>query len=583
MDPSSRSRKLTVLVDQGEVMEDQYARKSPERANLSSAMLRSPYLSSPYSGSVAGSTTKPARRRHYQDDDPPGHPGTTARRMDSLDSEPSSNGTLPTVGSKYEKIRRERGGNGESGGTSKKKGLKTKCLVPGLLIVFFASIILFYHPVTVDKIMRYNLGDDTSTPYRSYDPSVHTDDYEAIMSSASKMPWNSRRQCMSGEKYAQDNHGAEKLPDLIRIHAWKSRKEVKGKSISLVTHLSVDRIPSLEQQCSVWPDKIVAAVYIPMTTNSSGGLPLLPGYSSTTLDDMIRGIGSFHVYMEKTAVCSLDLVFYGQFVEKQHAPGSYPSNALRNKALSLVETELSLHANVDIIVNPYLDSPERNTAGYKDPETYSQLVITAKKNTAFVLPVLDVVNGGQDARIIRNVARSQALAGKKAAKDFIARGILKPYVAPEDLEKSIWSVNLERWAQTSPKDGHLLIKLDKGAPPVSSVSEACILVSTEKSPWFDERFVDNGPGFNIWTRYLEQAKFKFRVHSSGFGIHLAHERSTAKSRYLMRRREFRLEVMQFLNSTLQEEIAKGKFKPMMAGCGNFPKVSDDQNIDAMIE
>ena len=54
---------------------------------------------------------------------------------------------------------------------------------------------------------------------------------------------------------------------------------------------------------------------------------------------------------------------------------------------------------------------------------------------------------------------------------------------------------------------------------------------------------------------------------------MPHERATPKSRYLERRKEFRMGVMQFLNSTLREEIAKGTYKPMTRGCGRFPQVA----------
>jgi hypothetical protein len=446
------------------------------------------------------------------------------------------------------------------------------------IVALLVSVFFFIssETITMDALLSRSAESRPDTQF--YDPSLHRDEYQRLMDAVSTPTtgYNARRACLSSDVYAQGNAAADKPPDLIEVHAWKSRKPVEGNSISLVTHLSVDRLESLEQQCLVWPDKIVAAIYVPMTANVSGGLPLLPSYSSTTLDDMIRGIGSFHVYMEKTAVCSLDLVFLGQFINKPDVPGAYPTNALRNKALSLVATELNLHVNVDVVVNPYLDGPgdgPHGGLGYKDPEVYSELVIAAKKNTAFVMPILEVTTQGQDLRIVRGISRSQALAGKRAAKDFISKGMLVPFVAPEDAEKRVWSVNVNQWMSTSPKDGHMQVKIEKGAPPVSSLSEPCVLLATEKTPWFDERFVDNGPGANIWTAVLEKARYKFRIHSSGFGVHMPHERATPKSRYLERRKEFRMGVMQFLNSTLREDIAKGTYKPMTRGCGRFPQVA----------
>ena len=596
--------KLTVLVDEGDTDSPAPVHHTPQREPTT---LMSPYIGTPYSGSVAGSTTKQARRRTGA----MGIDRMDSRSMDHFnDGEPSpsildntSSGKTPgaeRVNSKYEKMERmglpaDSGGLDQRGDRDRERRSKKKkrgrmllilAALVGLVLVVF-SLGGFERVGTISLLGR---DDGSNLSGQFYDPSLHKDEFELLVDAAGKTSFNGRRVCVSSDTHAATG-AAEKVPDLIEIHAWKSRKPVEGNSISLVTHLTVDRIPALEQQCLVWPDKIVAAIYVPMTTNSSGGLPLLPGYSSTTLDDMIRGIGSFHVYMEKTAVCSMDLVFLGQFISKAEVPGSYPSNALRNKALSLVTTELSLHANVDVVLNPYLDSPsfeDRTSSSggnYKDPEVYRELVIAANKKTAFIMPVLEVASRGQDARIVRNIARSQALAGKQSAKDFLSKRVLVPYVAPEDAEKRIWSVDLERWAASSPKDGHALVKIDKGQPAMNTVSEPCVLLATDKTPWFDERFVDNGPGVNVWTKVLEHEKFKFRVHSSGFGVHLSHERKPPKSHYLQRRRDFRMEVMQFLNSTLDQDIEKGKFKPMIQDCGKFAQVGeeDGSSLDVGIE
>lgn len=221
--------------------------------------------------------------------------------------------------------------------------------------------------------------------------------------------WNKKRECGGVDETSAEVFGSpsEMVPNLIHIHTWMSEKEVDEKSISIVTQLSADRLPNLEDQCISWPDRVVAAVYVPMTVNSSGGLPLLPSYSSTTLDDMIRGIDSFHKFMEETAVCALDLVFLGQFIDKTDFPGPYPVNALRNKALSLVRTELSIHVNVDFLVNPLLGSPGE---GYKDEDTYRKLISMAKKKTAYLLPSFKLLDHGQDLKVSRNIARNFALS-----------------------------------------------------------------------------------------------------------------------------------------------------------------------------
>lgn len=576
-------KRLTVLVDEGDQRDDRYEYKTPER--MKSGTFSSAVLRTPHTGSVAGSTTKRTpslSRQHNQ----------WAKEGDELQPLPSqgsigkrnSSHTLSLNGSSSGKSRGSANGGYPDGWIlPTKKGMR-RTIVAGLfaLTLLLGGIGFFSSAYTVDGWMSSYMSNDENhgSGREMYDASFKKNDYEELMASLPSGNWNNKRECISTKEYAPDNAAAEKLPDLIEIHAWASRKPVEGNSISLVTHLSANRLPNLEDQCLTWPDKIVAAIYVPMATNTSGGLPQLPGYSSTTLDDMIRGIGSFHRYMETTAVCSLDIVFLGQFIKRTDVPGAYPVNALRNKALSLVKTELSIHTNADIVLNPYLEGIGR--MGYKDEETYQKLLVAARKRTAFLLPMLELQNSGQDLKIMRNIARSYALAGKQATRDFIQKKMLGVYISPEDVEKEVlFTVDVLKWAKATNGDAHTLVT--KGSPPISSTSEPCILLATEYAPWFDERFLDNGHGASIWMRMLEKNKFKFRVHASGFGVHLAHERIEPKSRYLIRRKEFRMEVMTFLNSTLSENIAKGKFKPMTKECGQFKRQKTTQEDAAMVE
>lgn len=150
-------------------------------------------------------------------------------------------------------------------------------------------------------------------------------------------------------------------------------------------------------------------------------------------------------------------------------------------------------------------------------------------------------------------------AGKSFVKEAIQQKLLGHYISPDDHEDA-FRVDLKKWIRA--KD-HALIK---DGPPISSMSEPSILLATAVTPWFDERFVDNGCGANLWLKYLERKKFKFRTHATGFSMHLSHTRPVPKSRYLTHRREFRLEVMNFLNSTLSKNIDAGKFQPITRHC-----------------
>lgn len=345
---------------------------------------------SPFGGSAAGSTTKSSLRT----------PGRSPQRLPRAGSAMlDSQGSLGNPPSMTPGRRNHNGGQGWRGGG---RSLRT----PFVLMLFLVSLVLGGSGV-ISSIWdtKWNRGEEDDG--RVYEDIPEGDDmlgdYHRML--ASLPLWNEKRACTP---YTQDERSGvtDYFPNLIEIHAWKSKKEIEGNSISLVTQLSTERMPNLEDQCLSWPDRIVATIYVPMTANTSGGLPLLPGYSRTTLDDMIRGIDSFHKYIETIGVCALDVIFLGQFIKKPDFPGAYPVNALRNKALSFVETELSIHVNSDFVVTPLLDSPG---LGYRDDQTYKDLLSVAKRKTGFILPPLELSNIGQDLKIVRNVARSYAL------------------------------------------------------------------------------------------------------------------------------------------------------------------------------
>ena len=585
-------KRLTVLVDDTVSYEGNY--RTPDRGmatGLQSNGVSSAFLRSPYSGSIAGSTTRermtPSGRQWHGNDGNRGLARAGSCHMLGEGNELSSSASIVTIGSSG-KIRTPASWYG------KKKLVKNPLVAMMFLVTLGIGVFGVYFSSMNTKSWSsggdgrhgsHGTNGDYGTEMRG--DVFHTrSDYDKLMAALPAENWNAKRKCLSNEEYVEKNDlglqhatGAmDGLPELVEIHSWASRKEVKGNSISLVTQLSANRIPNLEDQCLSWPDKIVAAIYVPMTTNSSGGLPLLPGYPSTTLDDMIRGIGSFHSFMENTAVCSLDIIFLGQFINKPDVPGAYPVNALRNKALSLVRTELSIHTNVDIVLNP-LFVDRLGDKGYKDDEEYTKLVVAARKKTAFLLPTVELSNLGQDLKIVRNLARSHALSGKRLTKEYINKKMITSYVSPEDLERgteNVFQIDLQKWIKTSAKDGHLLLQSgSRGSPRVSSMSEPCILLSTELTPWFDERFVDNGYGANVWLHVLEHAKFKFRMHATGFGVHVSHRRPVPKSRYLVHRQEFRQEVMGFLNSTLARDIQKGIFLPITSSCGTFSATMDE--------
>lgn len=346
----------------------------------------------------------------------------------------------------------------------------------------------------------------------------------------------------------------DELPSLVSVQKWTSSKERPRESISLVTQLSMDRLPALEIQCITWPDHLVAVVYIPMMGNSSGGPPLLPLFRHTSLDDIIRGIDSFHNFMETTAACAFHIEVVGQFVAPGIFPGPYPINSLRNRALNLCPTDLIIPVDADFVATPMLGLPG---PGYRDRAVYSQMQSMAAKRQALVLPSLELTNKWQDLTLARNVARDVVIAGKRMASGALKGSALAPYRAPEDsLLRDI--SNTTRWAGNS--DPSLYeVSMDPQAEPI-------VLLSLATVPWFDERFVDLCGGASTWFSHLTATNFSFLVHPYGFVVHVPHTRTPPSSQYMEVQRKLRQSRMDLMRKHAVEEIEAGTYVPVLRDC-----------------
>lgn len=356
----------------------------------------------------------------------------------------------------------------------------------------------------------------------------------------------------------------DELANLVSVQKWTSSKERPRESVSLVTQLSMDRLPALENQCITWPDHLVAVVYIPMVGNSSGGPPLLPLFRHTSLDDIIRGIDSFHNFMETTAACAFHIELVGQFVAPGVFPGPYPINSLRNRALNLCPTDLFIPVDADFVATPMLGLPG---PGYRDRAVYSQMKSMAAKRQALVLPSLELTNKWQDLTLARNVARDVVIAGKTMARGALKGSAMAPYRSPDDVILRDIS-NTTRWAgNTSPS--LYQVSLDPQAEPN-------VLLSLATVPWFDERFVDSCGGASTWFSHLAASNFSFLVHPYGFVVHVPHARTPPSSQYMEVQKKLRLSRMELMRMHAVEEMKAGTYAPVLRDCPSAENVEGEE-------
>ena len=206
-----------------------------------------------------------------------------------------------------------------------------------------------------------------------------------------------QRTCKAGNE--------EEVPKLKTLEQWISSKARPRESVTLLTQLSADRMPMLENQCRIWPDPVIAVMFVAIKHNEyDDSSPILVDYPDTTLEDVKRGISSFHAFMETTATCALRIELVGQYVDASNGRTfEYPINSLRNRALDLADTDLVLVLDVDFVASPMLGLPE---PGYRDPAVYNQMVDITSRKKAIVLPAFEITNRRQDLVMAQNFARS---------------------------------------------------------------------------------------------------------------------------------------------------------------------------------
>ena len=319
----------------------------------------------------------------------------------------------------------------------------------------------------------------------------------------------------------------------------------------------------LENQCRTWPDPIIAAVYVPLFRDRDGGPPTVATYQNTTMDDIIRGINSFHTFMEGTAQCALRIELVGQYISRRN-PQQYPINALRNKALSLANTDLVLMLDVDFVASPQLGLPE---PGYRDPAVYNQMVELTNKKKAIVLPAFEITNRKQDLTMAQNFARSMVVAGKETVQQHYKEGMVDAFNG-RDAPWGHGPSNTTKWVRLSRPILYRVVYEPKYEP--------FVILSRHQAPWADERFVGYGGNKIAYINQLNGLGFGFHVHPYGFAIHVPHVRTRAANLFVLHKHRG-LAEMEELRLEVEAQIKKKTYVPVIQGCK--PQLEEEEEYE----
>jgi hypothetical protein len=358
------------------------------------------------------------------------------------------------------------------------------------------------------------------------------------------------------------------------------------------------------------------------------------------MDDIIRGINSFHQFMENTAQCALRIELVGQYLSRRN-PQQYPINSLRNRALKLANTELVLMLDVDFVASPMLGLPE---PGYRDPAVYNQMVEMTNKKKALVLPAFEITNRKQDLTMAQNYARSMVVGTSRKNNLFLIfcvisrlnqkvvappphHPVLLPLVCPSPFHSItiyhhvfrsffryltfIMNSNIlslfhvaagKEQVQQGYKEGTLDAFNGRDAPwghgPTNTTKwvrlsrpilyrvvyepkyEPFVILSRRLAPWADERFVGYGGNKIAYINQLHGLGFGFHAHPYGFAIHVPHIRTRAANLFVLHKQRGEAE-MEELRLEVEAQVRRKNYIPMIKGCN--PHIEEEEDPVEPIE
>ncbi|BDA51007.1 probable LARGE xylosyl- and glucuronyltransferase 2 [Coccomyxa sp. Obi] len=295
------------------------------------------------------------------------------------------------------------------------------------------------------------------------------------------------------------NMSADVLPQLKLEQSWKPGRFMRDLAhpASLVLQLPIERLDLLHLQCQAWTGRLAAVVYVPLMGKSVVSWNDMVDGSS--MRDIFKVVSRFYDELDPMSSCELEMQLVSEQVASPFWAALPPTNALRNMALELANTEVVLLADVDVL--PSLDL----SADLLRPRKRSQMIQKLEEGNALVLPLLDVVAPSAEEGL--ELAKRLVTAGKRAAVRALREG---QATIPDDGspdQRSVRATNYTAWMKP---DTDVAIDFEEGYEPV-------VLMLRKDVPWFDERF--RGSDGGRVAQAADMARhLSFAMHRSAFAV-----------------------------------------------------------------
>jgi len=258
-----------------------------------------------------------------------------------------------------------------------------------------------------------------------------------------------------------------------------SELEVGSHQVTIATQLSVDRMDRLIEMSKVWNGPISATIYISPRVFTQMAQLIAEQYDRS---ETLRRNVDIHLY-------------YDKWISTEEMHEVYPSNLLRNIAVENVRSEYVLVLDVDFVPNPTMQQELAHVL---------HLLHTAYK-TALVIPAFEMDHKAWERERYPVVRDRLVKLYRHGDINYIHYFKGKIAHSPTDYEQ--WS--------TTTKDYY----------PVEYryMYEPYVVLRTDQTPKYDERFRGYGNDKTSFTYELAAAGFQFKVVTQPYIIHSFHQ------------------------------------------------------------
>lgn len=249
--------------------------------------------------------------------------------------------------------------------------------------------------------------------------------------------------------------------------------------VTLATHLSTDRLDVLPEILRRWSGPVAASIYVRDFAADNAQIAKFQERYSTLLGDRF----TFCIYASSQRNIS------------------YPVNIMRNRALTLVDTELVLLLDVDFLPDTDMYHSLRRQARR----------LLSQRDMVYVLPAFEPVPAVSSR--FKEYPRSY-----EELLQAVADGTVQPSLADHIRQQPahLTGVNYQRWYEAE----------EMYEATYNMVFEPYLLMPINRIPPFSEAFLYYGDDKVQHCVHLRCRGFRFMVLPKHFVVHVAHTSST---------------------------------------------------------